>query len=195
MSPNRSHWHHLPDRPTLIPPRPRKPASWRIDHLCFSLLLCLLLLAQLLGSWGLLVTPASAASIQVRPSAPASMTYQQFLKQGRPGSGSHAPLSHPHTLPPLPGAHNAHSANYAKLPPSAEPPTMQPLSQPLSATFLSGQPGTPPLDLVGSDKRLEVQVHPGALDLSHATTPGGKPPGGTLTLHLSQLHGPYAGQF
>ncbi len=163
-------------------------------RLVFPLLLCLLL-AQTLGNWGLLVTPALAASMHVRPSAPASLTYQHFLKQGRPGSGSHGPLSHPHTLPPLPGAHNAHTANYAQLPPSAEPPTMQPISQPLSSAFLFGQPGTPALDLLGSDHRLEVQLQPGALDLSHASVPGGKPPSGTLTLHLSQVHGHFAAAF
>lgn len=175
-----------------IPSHPHR--SFSPGRLVVPLLLCLLL-AQTLGNWGFLVTPTYAASIHVRPSAPASLTYQQFLKQGRPGSGLPAQLSHPHTLPPLPGAQNAHTANYAQLPPSAEPPTMQPISQPLSPAFLSGQPGTPPLDLLGSDQRLEVQLQAGALDLSHASVPGGKPPVGALTLHLSQIYGHYAGAF
>lgn len=98
MSPNRSHWHHLPDRP-LIPPRPRKRASWHIDHLFFSLFLCLLLLAQLLGNWGLLVTPAYAASAGTRPSAPASMTFQKFLKEGRQDKVYHGPLVRPQHVP------------------------------------------------------------------------------------------------
>src|SRR5579872_4719281 len=58
------------------------------------------------------------------------------------------------------------------LPPSAEPPTMQPIKQPLSMAFLSGAPGTPPLDLVSSDRRLEVQIPAGAFDLSHASVSG-----------------------
>ncbi|HZU69457.1 MAG TPA: hypothetical protein VFA09_19425 [Ktedonobacteraceae bacterium] len=197
MSPDRSHGHRLPDQSKPIPPPLRRHASWCIDHFLFSVFLCLLLVAQIPGNWSFLVTPAYAESQGTRPSAPASMTFQKFLHEGHQDKVYHGPLIRPQHVPPPPGPTHGqtHTADYAHRPPSAEPATMKPMNAPLTAAFLSGQKATPALDLLSSDGRLEVQLQPGSLDLSHATVPGGKPPAGTLTLRVSQLYGHYASAF
>lgn len=70
---------------------------------------------------------------------------------------------------------------------------MQPISQPLSTACVAGSLGTQPLDLVGSDGRLELRLLPGSLDLSQATVPGGGAPMQPFTLQLSEIHGHFAG--
>jgi hypothetical protein len=157
-------------------------------------LLSLLVFAGLLSGWGLLLRPTSAASPSVLPSASASNTFQQFLKESQQSESSHKPLSYSSTLSNILQPQNP--TRYANLPPSAEPPTMQPITQALSAAFLQGGPtsSASPLDLVGSDGRLEVQVQPGSFDVSHATVGAGASPSGALSLQVSQLRGSFIGQ-
>jgi hypothetical protein len=71
---------------------------------------------------------------------------------------------------------------------------MKPISQALSATYTTAGATGKPLDLLGSDGRLEVVIPPGSLDFSHATVTGGGVPVGLLTLHVSQVHGHFVGQ-
>src|SRR5579884_1628282 len=86
------------------------------------------------------------------------------------------------------------ATDYAHLPPSSEPATMKPISQVLDASYSTPGATGKPLDLLGSDGRLEVVISPGSLDFSHATVTGGGVPVGLLTLHLSQVHGHFVGQ-
>ncbi len=149
-------------------------------------LLGLLVFTGLLSDWSLLVKPVMAASFGIRPSAPASNTFQQFLNEGQQSKASHGPLTYSGTLSKVPQPQNP--TRYANLPPSAEPPTMQPITQALSTSFLQG--GTTnsarPLDLLGSDGRLEVQVQPGSFDISKATVGAGASPSGTLSLQVER---------
>jgi hypothetical protein len=68
---------------------------------------------------------------------------------------------------------------------------MSPLSHGLDASLFAGSTtaGSAPLDLVSSDKRLEVRIFSGSLDLSQATSVGGGKPSGSLALTLTELHG------
>jgi RHS repeat-associated protein len=133
--------------------------------------LLVLLLSQLLGNFAGL--PVSVAFAATKPQAkPGSLTLQQFLRMGRHDSVYRGLLIPPATTPNQPAST---SQNNAKPLPSAEPPTMKPISQPLTAAFLAASNGVQPLDLRGSDQRLEVVIPPGAFDLTHATLPDGKP--------------------
>ncbi len=172
----------------------RSPA-WRLGPFSLSpqrvlsLVLSVLLLATFLESWAVPLPAAHASS--TLPSPPASMTFQQFLKEGRHDKVYHGPLTG--TLPPSPKPQ--HPTDYAHLPPSAEPPTMKPIIQALSASFLqSGSSSASRLDLLGSDGRLEVRIQPGTFDVSHAIVSGGSQPVGALSLQLTQLQGYYVGQ-
>jgi hypothetical protein len=71
---------------------------------------------------------------------------------------------------------------------------MKPLSVALSSTFTTVGASGQPLDLKGSDGRLEVLLPPGSLDLSHASISGGTAPSGALTLQISQMHSLMIGQ-
>ncbi len=116
--------------------------------------------------------PAVALAARKPPVASAHMTFQQFLKETAHVKRAKMPV--PAKLPVTP-IHLMHSTSYSKLPPSAEPPTMQPLQATLSAAFLHNSPGTPPLDLLSSDHRLEVPAAPGSLDFSQASVSGSSP--------------------
>ena len=70
---------------------------------------------------------------------------------------------------------------------------MQPISIPLDAAYQTAGATAKPLDLLGSDSRMEVIIQPGALDLTRATTAKGTAPQGSLTLHLSQISGHFVG--
>jgi len=175
--------------------------------------LLLLLAAQFIGMWPFAALVVFAAS---KPrSIPGHLTLQQFLQEGQRSQAPHGPFIFPTTPAHNTLAPGEHLTNYATLPPSAEPPTMKPLTVTLSSAFLTGGPGVQPLDLVGSDQRLEVQIAPGSLDLSHATvgtgkvgkTPTGKTPqtgkgkpqpGATtpapLQLTITEVHGVMDGQ-
>src|SRR6266566_1238253 len=181
------------DLPHIVPP-PRRHRVVAHRSLVFSFLLTLLLLlSEVLGNWGFLAKPVEAASAGVRPSAPASMTVQKFLKEGRNDQVYHGPLMRPQKAPTLPAATRGHGTNTANPPPSAEPATMKAMTQPLAPTFLQGSAGLKSLDLRGSDGRLEVLIAPGAFDLSKATVAGGSAPKGSITLRLSQLSGHFVG--
>jgi hypothetical protein len=71
---------------------------------------------------------------------------------------------------------------------------MQPITSALTSAFLAGSDGTAALDLTGSDGRLEVQIQPGSLDLTHATSSSGSAPTGALSVHLVQIYGHSTGQ-
>lgn len=136
------------------------------------------------------------------------MTLQQFLQEGQPNPIYRQPFIFPKTPPPVHLAKGEQLANLQQLPPSAEPPTMKPLQVTLSSAFLTGtssptatgtpstNAGTPPLDLLGSDQRLEVQIPPAAFDLAQAKTAQGAPlpAGSALTLSISEVHGYFVGQ-
>jgi hypothetical protein len=153
----------------------------------------LLVLAGAVGGWNAWLRPANAASGSALPGAPSQMTFQQFLKAGYNRKSYHGPQTYRGSLPP--GPTPKHSTNYANLLPSAEPPTMQPLTQALSAAyFQGGSTSAGPLTLVGSDGRLELLIQPGTFDVSHATVPGRAAPTSTLSLSVSELAGYFVGQ-
>jgi hypothetical protein len=168
----------------------RKRRSLSRNRLFLVLFLGFLLLSEMLGNGGFLVTPAHATSTSFSAGKPASLTFQQFLKMG---SNPHYYHGAPVRSSSFPNPHNPHVMNTASLPPSAEPVTMKPISQVLETAFLAGGNGTHTLDLVGSDGRLEVQVAPGSLDVSHAAVAGGAAPSGTLTLQVSEVSGHFVG--
>ncbi|MEO6893364.1 MAG: hypothetical protein ABI324_30635, partial [Ktedonobacteraceae bacterium] len=158
-------------------------------RLCFFFLIALLLLSDVLTGWASLIPPAYAAAKPPTPQA--SMTFQQFLKDGRQDRSTYrGPLRWPQSSPAVPVSKNSQAASsLASLPPSTEPAKMTPIRMSLNAGFLTATAGSTPLDVVGSDQRLEVRLQPGSLDLSHATVSGGSPPSGTLTVQISQVHG------
>lgn len=158
-------------------------------QLLLSALLLIVVLSGVIGGWSSGVFSSHAAG--PLKSAPASMTFQQFLNEGRHTRVSHGSSIRRSAVTPPPGKGAHRFTDYATLPPSAEPATMQPLTAPLSSAFLAGSPGATGLDLKGSDGRLDVQLQPGSLDLSHATVPGGGAPVGALSVHLTQIHGHY----
>ena len=129
------------------------------------------MLTNLLGNFAGLAAPVvfAATKPQIKHG---SLTLQQYLQMGRHDGVYRGSLILPATTPTQTPST---SSNNAKPAPSAEPPTMKPISQLLSAVFLAGSVGAQPLDLVGSDQRLEVVIPPGAFDLAHATFPDGTP--------------------
>ncbi len=148
---------------------PPKVAAHRgPHHLVFASALLLLLLAQLLNGWAF-GTPAVALAARKPPVASAHLTFQQFLKETAHVKRATMPV--PAKLPVTP-VHLMHSTAPSQLPPSAEPPTMQPLQATLTPAFLNNSPGAQPLDLVSSDHRLEVHLVPGSLDFSQAHVSG-----------------------
>ncbi len=181
--------------------RPRRTRS----SLVSVSLLCLLLFSGVFANLTVAVPQVFAAGPKKPPVVPASHTMKQFLQQGRSDTvyrgplqkvprGTSAPLS-PHDKP----------ANYTKLPPSAEPAKMIPIVQTLDQDVVAGAKiggrvaasGGATLDVKSSDGRLEVQIQASSLDLSQAVVPAGKgttAASGTLSLHITQLHGHYVGQ-
>lgn len=171
----------------LLRQRKRVRSTTRVQRSLLSCILLLLLLAQMLGNGVFVVPHAWAAGRPV--DVPASFTAQQFLHL----TNKPVHFSNPLFYPPVPKTRGP-STDYAHLPPSSEPATMKPISQPLSATYTTAGATGKPLDLPGSDGRLEVVIPPGSLDFSHATVAGGGAPVGPLTLQLSQVHGHFVGQ-
>ena len=77
-----------------------------------------------------------------------------------------------------PGVFTSHAAD----PLTSAPANMQPITSALTSSVLVGGTSTTPLDLKGSDGRLEVQIQPGSLDLTTATlTQGGGAPVGAVS--------------
>lgn len=183
--------HHVVSRAmTDRPQASRKRRSLGRHRLFLIFFLSLLLLSEMMGNGGLLVAPAYATSTSFSAGKPASLTFQQFLKMKSNPNSYHGALVRSSSFPK---PHNPHVMNTTTLPPSAEPVTMKPISQGLDTAFLVEGSGTHTLDLVGSDGRLEVQVAPGSLDLSHAVVAGGAAPSGTLTLQVSEVAGHFVG--
>ncbi|HLL80226.1 MAG TPA: hypothetical protein VKT25_12040, partial [Ktedonobacteraceae bacterium] len=176
--------------PILPPPRVRRFLSRH--QLLLLLFTGLVIFSGVLGGASLLILRSSAASPGVLPSPASNVTFQQFLKQGQQDLASRTPLVPAGATNK--GLTSKQTTNYGTLLPPAEPPTMQPITQALSSTFLSGATSAAPLDLVGSDGRLELQVPPGALDVSQATAPGGAAPSGALRLQVTQLQGHSVGE-
>jgi RHS repeat-associated protein len=136
--------------------------------------LFILLLSQLLSNGPFVGASVAFAATKPKP-VPAHTTYQSFLQLARQSAAKQKPIrwSQPTTPSPLTKQEQQWMNTPHTLPPSAEPPTMQPIKQTLSTAFLSGSPDTPPLDLTSSDHHLEVQIPAGAFDLSHASVSGG----------------------
>jgi len=150
------------------------------------------LFANLLGNW---FVPASTAFAASHPRVtPATMTFQQFLARAKADQQHRPRFVRPTHVPTVPLAKGEHLTDPAHLPPTAEPPSMHPMQTLVDASFLKGGSTVKPLDLVGSDGRLEVQVQPGSFDLSHATTSAGAFTGTTVMLSLSQDSGHFAGE-
>src|SRR6266849_737143 len=180
----------LPDRPHVRPPRRPYPRLSR-RQLLTSLILSLWLLTNMFGGWIFLIPQAYAAK---RPSdPPAHTTFHTFLKDHNPTHAYRGRFVFPNKAPAVPRGPHPHDIYMDNLPPSGELPTMTPISQVLSSGLFMGGPTTlNPLDLTGSDSRLEVQVAPNSLDLSHATVLRGGGPTGPFTLQISQQAGHYA---
>jgi len=161
------------------PPKPARATSRtrRFRHRVFAWAttasLLILLVSQLLGN-----APFAGATVvfaATKPkSLPAHLTYQQFQQLSHQSVAQRKPFQwyQPTTPSPMSKQEQASLNTPLQLPPSAEPPTMQPIKQALSAAFLVGAPGTAPLDLISSDHHLEVQIPAGAFDLSHASVSG-----------------------
>ncbi len=185
----------LPDRPHVRPPRRPSPRLSR-RQLLTSLILSLWLLADLLGGWIFLIPQAYAAK---RPSdPPARTTFHTFLKDKRHDHVSRGRFVFPSKAPAVPRGPHDHATTMSQLPPSGELPTMQPLNQVLPSSLLTtGPTSSTPLNLKGSDGRLELLIQPNSLDLSQAVTvsaqgtPGGAP-SSPLTLQVTQQSGHYA---
>ena len=184
----------LPTAPTHVRTHPSSTRPRPIVRLTLNtFFLSLLLFTSLLSGWGFSLPYAVAAG---RPhAAPANMTFKQFLQQAASDRAHRTPFVRPQQVRSLPLAKGEHGTNPAQLPPSGEPATMQPITQVLDASFLSGGAGTKPLDLVGSDQRIEVLLQPAAFDFSHATTAKGAFTATTpVTLKLTQIQGRYVGE-
>jgi YD repeat-containing protein len=157
-------------------------------HLLLTLCVSLLLLSDALGGWTFVIPHAYAAA--AASDASPSVTFGDFLKKGRIDQAATG-FSFPRTAHTPPGIASGHDQ------PStlslASTVTMQPISQPLDSTLLVGSSSSgSPLDVVGSDKHLEVLIQPGSLDLSAATTSSGTPQG-PFSLQIRQLRGPLRG--
>jgi hypothetical protein len=171
-------------RPTSVEPSQRRIGFF------YALFILVLLGAQILSSL-IYSPPAYAAGRPTPPVAHGSLTFQQFLKQGRPDGIYHGSFIRPRKSPAVPIS-KGKGTDYAHLPPSSEPATMKPISQPLTTAFLTGASGSTSLDLKSSDGRLEIQLSPGSLDLSHATVAIGGVPQEPFTLHITQQYGNFA---
>lgn len=179
--------------PLVQLPHPRRRLTRR--QIISMSILALLLLSGIIGGWNAVKVLFHTQAASQAP----KLTLQQFLQQGKP----YYPSVGPHVLP-----NGSQALSFWKLPttqptplPSAEPLTIQPMSQTLSSAFLTVAPGSAsaasisPMHLVGTDAqgtRLEVIVPAGALNVSQAKTIAGTTPQGSLSLTLSEIHGHFA---
>ncbi|HVB21445.1 MAG TPA: RHS repeat-associated core domain-containing protein [Ktedonobacteraceae bacterium] len=171
---------------------PPHVAHQRIAYrqLFLSLFLCFTLFAGVFSDWSF--TPSIALAAARPHVTPGALTFQQFLKQKSHDNVYHGRFIPPQKLPPPPIS--SHDKPAGPPLPSAEPPTMKPFKQTLDTAFLTGAPGTQPLDLMSNDKRLEVEVQAGAFDLSHATVAKGIAFKGSAILLISEVHGRFVGE-
>jgi len=122
------------------PPKPVGAAPRRFRHRLFGWLttasLLILLVSQLLGN-----APIASATVvfaATKPkSLPAHLTYQQFQQLSRQATAQHKPFQwyQPTTPSPMSKQEQASLNTPLQLPPSAEPPTMQPIKLALSAAL------------------------------------------------------------
>lgn len=171
------------DRPHVTPPERPYPRL-TLRQLLLALFLSCFLFTGALGEWTFLIPHAYAAG---RPSDPeALITFPSSLKRGRHDDVYHGPLVFPSKAPKVPRSPQDSPPDMGHLPPSAEPVTMQPISQVMDAGLLASTAGGgTPLDLLGSDHRLELHIQPGSLDLSHALVSG--TPSSTTTTTSQQV--------
>ncbi len=110
----------------------RTPRRLTRRQLLLSALLLIVVLSGVIGGWSSGVFSSHAAD--PLPSAPAGMTFDQFVQEGRQDSTYRGPLilPSPSQVSPPPGKGTQHFTDYAHLPPSAEPATMQSLTAPLT---------------------------------------------------------------
>jgi hypothetical protein len=175
---------HVPStdcaRPFPVIPRfLHRPLRFR--QLVFALFLTFTLFVNMLGGWT--TSTALAFAFTFPHSTKPALTFQQYLKHAQaapPGS----PFLFPRKTPPIPFRPKSKPVNDATLL-SAEPATMKPLTQTLTVAFLRGAANASPIDLVGSDHRLEVRLTLGSFDLSHALNAHGKPFHGALVLKIT----------
>ena len=108
-------------------PRPRPHSSFPFHpprrltrrHLLLSALLLIVVLSGVIAGWSTGVFRSQAAGPLT--SDPASMTFDQFLKEGRQDSTYRGPITYPTNVSPPPGKGSQQYADYSKLLPSAEP--------------------------------------------------------------------------
>src|SRR5579883_3507208 len=175
----------------------KRPSRHYRHQFAQRVVLVLFLLAGLLGNLATTM-PVQASAGGKGPTMPpppvSHMTVSQFLKEGQRDKAYHGPLIRPSKALTVPLSPKDKHPNLAQLPPGAEPASMKPLSVPLSSTFTTLGATGQPLDVKGSDGRLEVQLQAGSLDLSHARVSSGGAPTGSLTLQITQIHGYFIGQ-
>lgn len=175
----------------------KRPSRHHRHQFAQRVVLVLFLLAGLLGNLATAM-PVQASAGGKGPTMPpppvSHMTVSQFLKEGQRDKAYHGPLIRPGKPLTVPLSPRDKHPNLTQLPPGAEPASMKPISVPLSSTFTTRGATGQPLDVKGSDGRLEVQLQPGSLDLSHASISGGGSPTGSLTLQIIQIHGYVLGQ-
>ncbi len=186
-----------------------------VRHILMLCCLLILLSTYLSNGW---VASAAQVFVASKPQAiPAHMTYQQFLQLAHRSAQQRRPFVWSPHIPPVPLTKQEQAFLHTQRPllPTAEPASMQPIKQQLTAAFLAGSPGVQALDLLSSDKRLEVRIPAGAFDLSQASisgkpptatpvrttptpSPTPKPPAGgvsgPLTLIISAQHGHFVGE-
>ena len=187
-----SNLHATTDRPHVIA-TPKSRRSLTRYQLFLMILMSLLLLSEMLGSWSFLVKPAYAASDGTQASSTGGLTYQQFSSEGPQGKAYRGPAVIPAKSPSRLKPSKGPFTDYSKLPPSAEPATMKPISMPLDAAYQTAGSTAKPLDLLGSDGRLEIIIQAGTFNLTKATVASGTAPQGSLTLHFSQVSGHFVG--
>src|SRR5258708_7830996 len=174
---------------------PRKRSRIARRALLWPAFLPLIIVSGILVNWVFLAQLTFAAPA-VPYSTQGNNTFQQFLAEGQKSKAPHSAFVFP--AEKQNNAKTSSANGQAKQLPSAEPPTMKPLSLMLTSTQtdapLAKAAGVQPTDLKGSDGRLEVLVPVGVFDVSKATTAQGKAATGPFTLKVTHLHGNFIGQ-
>src|SRR5579863_5039494 len=137
-------------RPLFIVPRYARPTP-RFHQRGFALLLIFTLFVNVLGGWT--TSTALAFAFTFAHSTKPTLTFQQYLKNAQQAPPPQ-PFIFPRNTPPIPFTPKSKPKTSAAAP-SAEPPTMKPLTATLTPAFLTSAPNAAPIDLVGSDHRLE----------------------------------------
>ncbi len=192
---------------SVSPLSSRPPSThlrWTRSAFVYASLLFLLLFSGVFANLTVGVPQVMAATPKKPPVVPASLTMKQFLQQGRPGTTYRGAVAQVPQGVAAPQSTHDTAPDYTKLLPSAEPATMTPIVQTLDSNVVASAKTTgrvatsgSMLDLKSSDGRLEVQIQAGSLNFSQAVVASGKgttAPSGTLSLHITQLHGHFIGQ-